>query len=150
MTRTTKFPTGKVLISAAGLIPAVGAFLADWNKTHVYNPKWPPHAKFHNAQTITLAVDMAGLTLWQLWKPGPLTRDRLRSATMTGAMFWLTQLPAVFFPGAAFTDPDNPTQPFTKFGVPVNQVTATAAMILPLLAAGYVVEARGLPLKAKP
>lgn len=46
----------------------IGAFSADWNATHVFNPKWTPHAKFHNAQTITLSVVTAGLTLWQLWR----------------------------------------------------------------------------------
>ncbi len=143
-TRRTGFPLGKVLISTAAVLPAVGAFLADWNETHVFNPKWPPHAKFHNAQTIMMAVDSAALALWQLWKPGPLDRSRLRSAAILGGLFWFTQVPAVFFPGSELTDPDNPIQPFTKYGIPINQVTGTAALILPLLATGYALEARHL------
>ena len=135
---------GKLLISVAATTPAVGAFLADWNETHVYNPKWPPHAKFHNAQTIMLAVDSAALALWQLWKPGRLNRSRLRSATVLGALFWVTQVPAVWFPGSALADPDNPVQPFTRLGVPINQVSITGAVLLPLLAAGYALEARRL------
>ena len=139
-----RLPLGKVLTSVAALVPAVAAFVADWNETHVYNPKWPPHAKFHNAQTITLAVVCAGLSLAETWRPGPTDRSRLRWATITGGLFWLTQAPAILFPGTAFVDPDNKLQT-TKLGaVPVNQVTATGALVLPLLGAGYVLEVRRL------
>ncbi|KAK1021021.1 hypothetical protein LTR33_018606, partial [Friedmanniomyces endolithicus] len=45
---------GRALITLANLLYAVGAFAADFNETHVYNPRWPPHARFHNGQTMTL------------------------------------------------------------------------------------------------
>ena len=41
-------------------------------------------------------------------------------------------------------DPDNPFQPFRKAGLPINQVTVVGAVVLPLLAAGYALEARRL------
>lgn len=139
-----RFPAGKLLISAAALFPAVGAFVADWNDTHVFNPKWPPHAKFHNAQTITEGAELAALSLWQLWGPGEDTAARVRWATLLGGLYWLTAAPAILFPGAAFTDPDNPTQPTTLGPIPVNQVTLQAAVLLPLLAAGYALQTRRL------
>ena len=43
----------RILISVAALTP-VGGFLADWNRTHLFNPNWPPHAKFHDVQSILL------------------------------------------------------------------------------------------------
>lgn len=135
---------GRALITVVAVFPSVGAFAADWNATHVFNPKWPPHAKFHNAQTISLAVEATALSLWQLWKPGPLDRDRLRWATLLASLFFLTQLPAVAFPGAAVTDDDNPVQPFDFHGIPVNQVTGSVALVLPLLAGGYAITKRGL------
>lgn len=142
------FPFGKVLISSAALFPAVGAFLADWNETHLFNPKWTPHAKFHDAQTITLAAEAAAISLWQLWgtgkKTGPKGFSRLRWATLFGGLFWLTLPPAVLFPGTLLVDPDNPTQPKLIAGIPVNQVTGIAAVLLPLLAAGYVLEVHRL------
>ena len=43
---------GKVLLSLVGLFTSTGCYFADWSDTHVFNPKWPPHAKFHNGQTM--------------------------------------------------------------------------------------------------
>lgn len=142
--RSPGFPVGKVIISVVAVFPTVGAFVADWNETHVYNPTWPPHAKFHNAQTITLAVEATALSLWQLWKPGPDTHTRLRWASLLASLFFLTQIPAAYFPGSALVDDDNPVQPFDVLGVQVNQVTASAAVILPLLSAGYALATRQL------
>lgn len=130
-------PVGKVLTSVAAVLPVVGAFAADWNDTHVFNPRWPPHAKFHNAQTITLAVMAAGLSLWETWRPGPTDQSRLTWSAITGGLFWLTQTPAAFFPGSALVDQENPLQP-TKLGpIPLNQVTITGAVVVPLILAGH-------------
>ena len=50
-----KMPSvGKLLISGVAAFTAVGAYLYDYNETHMFNPQWPPHAKFHDAQTISL------------------------------------------------------------------------------------------------
>lgn len=142
--RQSAVTVGKLLISAAALFPAVGAFAADWSDTHVFNDAWPAHAKFHNAQTMVLAVSAAGLSLWALWGPGHGDRSHLRWAVACGGLFWFTSVPAAFFPGSALVDPDAPTQPFSLVGLPVNQVTATAAIVVPLLAAGYALESRRL------
>jgi hypothetical protein len=40
--------TGRLVIVVGNLLYAVGAFIADYNETHVKNPRWPPHARFHN------------------------------------------------------------------------------------------------------
>ena len=50
-TAVGRISLGKILISASAVFGGVGPYLADWNETHIYNPTWPPHAKFHNAQT---------------------------------------------------------------------------------------------------
>jgi uncharacterized membrane protein YfcA len=99
-----KFPWGKVLISASALGTAVGVYVADWNETHIYNPAWPPHAKFHNAQTMSMGVALGAAALYYLWKPGQ-TRASLATAASIASMYGLTQLSVAFYPGISSVDP---------------------------------------------
>ena len=55
------------LIGFVGVM-GVGGLLADclvWAtaRQHMKNPAWPPHAKFHNAQTILLGIGLGVLTV---------------------------------------------------------------------------------------
>ncbi|KFA66243.1 hypothetical protein S40285_10282 [Stachybotrys chlorohalonatus IBT 40285] len=125
MTKFGSFPTprhattnsqpemlGRILltIDAAGLL--LGAPIADMNETHQFNPRWPPHAKFHNGQTITMSVFLGLLTLYYTWRPvpqdkaGAAARDSLTVAVICGSIYWLAGLLAVFFPEAEGLDPE--------------------------------------------
>ncbi|KAH8837127.1 hypothetical protein MCOR27_006754 [Pyricularia oryzae] len=109
---------GRVLLTVDCIGLLFGAIIADWNETHVYNSRWPPHAKFHNAQTITLSVILGLATLFLTWRPylqdtsGPkrlspeLARDSLRMAAFTGSIYWIAGLAAAFFPGTSGLDPE--------------------------------------------
>lgn len=59
--RTTM--VGLLLLTAANLFQVIGTYAADWNETHIYNRNWPPHAKFHNAQTMAMAAVLAVASL---------------------------------------------------------------------------------------
>ena len=140
-TRTLRRTTGKTLISAVALLAPVGGVAADWNETHVHNPNWPPHAKFHNGQTLAFAVELAALSLWQLWRPGRPTRSSLRWGTLLAGLYWAAQAPAVLLPGAALTDPEFAGREPRVAGIPANQLTLQALVLWPLLAAGYALAA---------
>jgi predicted small integral membrane protein len=43
------------------------AYFFDWDETHVYKARWPPHAAFHNAQTLILGPLLGLSSLWFLW-----------------------------------------------------------------------------------
>ncbi len=105
---------------------------------------WTTHAKFHDAQTITLAGATAAISLWQLQRTGTPSRSRLHWAAVFGGLFWATQVPALFLPGTAVVDPDHPIQPFTWHHIPVSQVTGGAVTVVSLLAVGYLLAARRL------
>ena len=132
---------GKLLISTVAGFTAAGGFLADYNRTHIFNPRWPPHAKFHDAQTISLAAMLGGLSLWALWR-GPFDdRARLRVAIIFGALYWVSQATSLLFPNIALVDPEFETAVPKVFGRPVMQ-PVLGAILLSLLAAGAVLERR--------
>ncbi|KAI1205486.1 uncharacterized protein F4807DRAFT_464573 [Annulohypoxylon truncatum] len=102
-------------IDAAGL--AVGAVVADClNETHMFNPRWRPHAKFHNAQTVALAIILAALTLYYSWRPArtpELRREFVFASAVAGSIYWVAGLLAILAPGTMGVDPE-----FGGAGVP--------------------------------
>jgi len=55
---------GPILLSITPLQMAFGAFYNDFNETHVYHPNWPPHARFHNGQTMSISVVLSLTAMW--------------------------------------------------------------------------------------
>jgi hypothetical protein len=65
MRRTT---AGKCLLTfLLGVLPPINV-IADWNQTHVFNPTWPPHARFHAAWGSVLAWSVVAIAIWLLWR----------------------------------------------------------------------------------
>jgi hypothetical protein len=99
----------RVLLSLLATATAAGGYAADWNETHVFNPRWPPHAKFHNGQTMSTGLGLGLLTAYFTWRStntgtmaGAL--DNLFIATLCGSLYWVTQLSAILYPGADWCD----------------------------------------------
>ncbi|KAH9908172.1 hypothetical protein F4778DRAFT_466254 [Xylariomycetidae sp. FL2044] len=94
-------------IDAAGLL--LGAPIADYGHTHMFNPNWPPHAKFHNGQTMTLSVLLGLATLFYTWRK-PLTptlrKEFMSISAFVGSIYWLAGLAAILFPGTMGLDPE--------------------------------------------
>ena len=75
-------------------------------KQHIRNPAWPPHAKFHNGQTMWMGIGLGLLSLAVLFGFRPLTKPLLLVAAATAAMYWVSLLLAPLFPGTAWSDPE--------------------------------------------
>lgn len=137
---------GKLLISLVAVFTAVSPYLADWNVTHIYNPAWPPHAKFHNAQTMVLGALLGVLSIYCLWLRKEIPeKQKLNEATVLASLYWLAQIPAAFFPGTALTDPGvNSVKMPVVFGIEFNQLTLGITVIYPLIALGYYLESRSI------
>ena len=133
----TRRLVGKLLISGVAVLWPVGALTADWNETHVFNPNWSPHAKFHNGQTIVLGVELAALSLWQLWGPARASRSSLRWGTLLAGLYFATQAPAVLLPGAELVDPEFADRLPVLGGIRINQITLSLLGSMPALALGY-------------
>lgn len=128
------------LIILVAVVTLIGPYAADWNKTHIYNPRWPPHAKFHNAQTMLLGTFLALGTLWYVLKSAKdenYKKNNLNVATYLALGYWLTQSTAILFPGAGFTDPE--FGPIPKFiGIPA-QLLFDIPMFILLSIAYYLI-----------
>jgi len=100
---------GRVCLGVSAVLQLVGPFVADYNKTHVFNPKWPPHAKFHNGQTMSMGVCLSLATLYYTFRPVPDDRaanDSVFTAALFGSMYWLTGMSAILYPGSKGIDPE--------------------------------------------
>ena len=106
MSTPLRLLTGRIILSVIAVGTIVSPFLADWNATHIYNPTWPPHAKFHNAQTMSMAVLLGVSGLAFLWRPVDEGRLGLSAAWTLTALYWVSQGLAFLFPSVAWTDPD--------------------------------------------
>ena len=125
---------GKLLISATAVGQMIGPYLFDFNRTHIYNESWPPHAKFHNAQTMSSGVALSVATLVNLWRPGS-GRVGLDAAALSASVYWVSQLSAVLYPGTASVDPPGKDNwPQLRFTIP----------ILAAISTGYALSRHGL------
>jgi hypothetical protein len=117
---------GNALITATAVGQMIGPYLFDFNKSHIYNDSWPPHAKFHNAQTMSSGVALSVATLVNLWRPGS-GRVRLDAAALSASVYWVRQLSAFFYQGTASVDPpakDN--WPQLRFTIPILSAIGTS------------------------
>jgi len=128
--------TGKILISLVAFWAAFGSYIFDWNHTHIFNPLWPPHAKFHNAQTMLLGTCLGLLSLWILWFKRVEYLYQLRLSVILASLYWVTQTGALLFPGTALINPE-----FTHPGEPPHQLIVDIIM-LAMLTIAYPLELR--------
>ena len=96
---------GKSLLTAVALMTIVGPVLADWNASHLFNPRWPPHARFHGAQTMATGMLLGLAALPFIWRTNRSRRD-LAPAILLVGLYWAAQALALVAPGVAWIDPD--------------------------------------------
>jgi hypothetical protein len=70
------------------------------DKTNVYNPRWPPHAKFHSAQTLLPGPLLA---LFSLCRCGRIVGGQSDRAA---SLYSVSQLGSLAFPGTSLIDPE--------------------------------------------
>lgn len=146
ITKISRWSAGRIILSFMGLFTMVSPYLADWNITHIYNPTWTPHAKFHNAQTMVLGAFLGFLTLYSLWFRKDIDeKQKLKEAVLLASLYWLAQLPAILFPGTKLTDPGiQHVEMPVIFGIEFNQLVMNITVVFPLLALGYYLENKRL------
>ncbi len=89
---------GRWILISASALTAGGGFLADWNRTHPFNPNWPPHAKFHDALTILLGSLLGPSGLYLLRRRGKDPGRDLALGALLPPLFWIAQGVSFLFP----------------------------------------------------
>jgi hypothetical protein len=103
---------GRGLFLVGNLLYSVGAFLADYNVTHVFNKNWPPHAKFHNGQTMSLGILLALTSTYFAFRPAfsqlspAEAKHNILTAAVVGSFYCVAGLSAIFYPGTHWFDPE--------------------------------------------
>ncbi len=131
---------GRRILNFVAAATAVGGFAADYNRTHLFNPNWPPHARFHDAQTITLGALLGGAGLVTLRRGCGADRGAAAGALLP-AFFWASMGSAFLYPGTAGLQAEFPRLIPRIRGVWIDERFAAAGM-LGLGALGYVLERR--------
>lgn len=118
---------GRVLVIAVASFWALGAVAADFGETHVFNPAWPPHARFHSAFQLVVLLAMTAIAVRRTWSRDPI--GPLLVAIYPAAFFVVP-----FVPDVAWSDPGLPAHDIA--GIPGQLVMA--GVTLPMLGAGWV------------
>lgn len=128
----------RILLSIVLVSTALVSIAVDWNTTHLFNPEWHPHAKFHDAVMLWLLAGMSIVALWLLWRRSAEPAIAYTVAMLVPVIFW-----APFFfvtwiiPGTSLKADPKETLPMVA-GIPIypNVVVATVSVTLALIGYG--------------
>jgi hypothetical protein len=118
-TRTEQKLVPRTLVGLVSAVTTVAALAADYlvpatAGQHMRNPRWPGHAKFHDAQYIVMngLLGSVGLGL-VLSRKGHVNRN-LATATALVSVPWLGMYGAALFPHTALVDEEFAHLPHNK------------------------------------
>jgi hypothetical protein len=118
---------GRGLLTLANLITVVAPVAADWNDSHIFNQRWPSHARFHGVVALAMTSTLAGLNLWSLWSN---STDRDTSRLFAAAVpvgYWAPFFLAPLVRGTGVDDPPHPIPRVA--GVPTSLLGAAATTL---------------------
>ena len=105
---------------------AIVAVADVFNATHLFNPAWPGHARFHIGMQFTTLVLISLVSLSAL--RFELTPVKARIAALAPVTFWPGLLVAWFIPGTDVYA----SEALRQTGVPINLVLAAAFIAITL------------------
>ena len=130
---------GKVLLSGSAIMTAVAPIMADWNGSHIFSPRWSPHARFHGVVSLGMANMLAPVALWLAWRRSADREAAVAAAAMVPIAYWAPFFAAALVPGAGVDDPGHRVKRIA--GIPVNLLAAGGASLSAAL--GWYLESRG-------
>jgi hypothetical protein len=118
----------RVLFIFVAVFFAAAGHFADMSKTHMFNPNWPPHAKFHAGQTLMFSNVLALCAIiFSLRRTSDKINSVLAAALFSG-LYAVTQASAILYPNTYFWDPEFASMPNTILGLPGQLFIDTVAL----------------------
>jgi hypothetical protein len=126
---------GRGLLTLANVITAVAPVTADWNDSHIFNQRWPSHARFHGVVALTMTSMLASLNLWSLWSGATDRRTSRLFAAAVPVGYWAPFFVAPLVRGTGVDDPPHPVPrvagvPTSLLGAAATTITAVAGWVL--------------------
>lgn len=125
---------GRLVLTFILIFFGFGDVPIDGNATHLFNPEWPPHARYHLVMQFVAFAALGALGLWFLWRPSrePLLHLRLAAlipAALIGSLYVAALVPTT----GLLYEPNMPVLRVLGVGLPPNLLAGTLAlMALPL------------------
>ncbi|KAF2091522.1 hypothetical protein K490DRAFT_31356 [Saccharata proteae CBS 121410] len=122
---------GRILLTLVAIMTSTGCYVADWNESHIYNPHWTGHAKFHNGQTMSMGLLLGIAALYYLYAPLMVVSKQAAKANLgfvvlLNSLYWVTQGSAYFYPGTVGADPPSDMNPMAQAYLDVVLLSVTA------------------------
>lgn len=126
---------GRSLLTLANVITVAAPIAADWNDSHIFNKRWPAHARFHSVTALAMASTLSSVNIWWMWSgKGDRTTSRFFAAAIPVA-YWAPFFVAPLVPGTAVEDPPHPVPrvagaPISLLGAAATTVSAVAGWFI--------------------
>ena len=136
---------GKAILTFVLAVFPVINVLADWNKTHLFNPAWHPHARFHAAVMSLIVWCVSAIALWLLWRRSIEPELGIKVAALLALTLWTPFLYADHLvPGSSqLVNYPEPVPAPEVAGITLYPQVPLALMAVVLIAGGYGLARRG-------
>ncbi len=118
----------KVLIFCNLATVVIVAVADALNTTHLFNPSWPGHARFHIGMQFTTLLLMTAASLFVLLRKRLNSQGELAVGALAPATFWPGLFVAYLIPGTDVYA----TEDLRQVGIPINLVLAAVFLCLTL------------------
>lgn len=108
-----------------------------WNTTHVFNPDWHPHTRFHAVQLIGFVITFSLISLWPVWQQSPEPRIGTAAAAVVPCIFWGGEFYAMLVPGTSPAFDLNNPNTFELAGISIYFNLLFSGVMIVLTILGY-------------